>query len=342
MMYLAGGKAIWRNDNLSQIPLNNNYDSISINWHQIIDTLTNTDIRISALAVSKNPANRLYFGTNKRDLYRIDSAHSLNHYNPVLINPVIVPPTQLVVFPSSGYMSCIAVDPRDADKVLVVFSNYNVFSLYYTADGGSTWIRASGNLEEIPNSGYGNGPSCRWASILPIGNRTAFFVGTSTGLYATDTLLKGDSTIWIQQGTSSIGSTVVDMIKTRESDGLVVVATHGNGIFSTNITDISQIVGIKDYYTRKELLNISVFPNPFHSVVTIKYNLPYSCHTKVRIFDISGKLINMLSDKKQKAGVYTLQWDGKDMNGNIVSKGLYFCSISSGDSNASQRIVFLK
>jgi hypothetical protein len=234
------------------------------------------------------------------------------------------------------------VDPKDANRVMVVFSNYNVFSLFFTEDGGNYWIRASGNLEEVPNSGSGNGPSCRWASILPVGNKTAYFVGTSTGLYATDTILPGDSTIWVQQGTSTIGSTVVDMIKTRESDGLVVVATHGNGIFSTHVTDISQIEGLNEYYSRKDQLTVEAYPNPFHTLITIRYNVPADERIRIRIYDINGKLVRILSDEKHKRNVYSIHWDGKDTRGKMVTDGIYFCNISSAKRSLSKRIVYYR
>jgi len=54
---------------------------------------------------------------------------------------------------NGGFTTCIAVDPRDADKVLVVYANYEVYSLYYTIDGGNYWMKVGGNLEKGPVNG---------------------------------------------------------------------------------------------------------------------------------------------------------------------------------------------
>ena len=70
LMYLCAGESIWRNDDLSAIQLTNQFDTISTNWVQFTDTLTITDEVITALAISKSPANILYYGTNKRNIYR--------------------------------------------------------------------------------------------------------------------------------------------------------------------------------------------------------------------------------------------------------------------------------
>jgi len=112
----------------------------------------------------------------------------------------------------------------------VVFSNYGVVSLFYTTDGGTGWTDVAGNLEEFPD-GSGNGPSCRWAVIIP---GQGVFVGTSTGLYST-ALLDGSSTLWIQEGSTTIGNTVVDMVDVRLADGRIVAATHGRGVYSASL-----------------------------------------------------------------------------------------------------------
>ncbi len=239
IMYLAGGHKLWRNDSLSYIPLAGNIDSISMGWFPFTDSVGNY---ITAVTVSKNPSNIVYYGTNSKFVYRIDSADTGD--------PEHIRVTSLVYFPSAN-ISCIAIDPRDADKVMVVFSNYNVKSLFFSEDGGQNWENVSGNLEQFPLTGAGNGPSCRWASILPVNDKTIYFVGTSTGLYATDTL-QGLSTVWTQIGANTIGNVVVEMVKTREADGLVVVATHGNGIYSTHINSIDDIFGL--------FVNIDVTP----------------------------------------------------------------------------------
>ncbi|MEJ2069130.1 MAG: hypothetical protein P8X58_01765, partial [Syntrophobacterales bacterium] len=131
-----------------------------------------------------------------------------------------------------AYVSCIAVDPDNANNVMLVYSNYSVISLYYTNDGGKSWQDVAGNLEQNPD-GSGNGPSCRWASILNYGGATYYYAATSTGLYST-ARLNGTSTVWAQEGASTIGDVVCDMVISRETDGKVVVGTHGSGVFYSN------------------------------------------------------------------------------------------------------------
>ncbi len=240
LMYVAGGRKVWRNDDLSSIPLTNEWDSISQGWTSFSDTIVATTETVTSIAVSKNPANIVYYGTSNGQFYKIVNAHTGDS------TPINLTKTRLDSrrdpFPTRATINSIAVNPNDADEVLIAFSNYNEYSLFYTRDGGTTWAKVGGNLEE-QITGRGNGPSCRSVAILPYGDSTMYLVGTSVGLYTADTLLyeSADSaagtpaTVWRQLEIDRIGNVVVEMIQTRTTDGLIAVATHGNGIYSTKI-----------------------------------------------------------------------------------------------------------
>lgn len=225
ILYMAGGDRLWRNNAVSTIPPFSN-DPATVGWTQLTNTAVGSGT-ISALAVSGSPANILYYGTTNGQVFRLDNADSGN--------PVPVNIGSGKGLPANAYVSSIAVDPIDGNRVLLVFSNYGIQSLFFTQNGGDSWTDVSGNLEEN-SDGSGSGPSARWAEIVPANSATYYFVATSAGLFST-TSLNGGSTIWAQEGASTIGNVVVDMIDARLADGLVVAATHGAGVFSANIPE---------------------------------------------------------------------------------------------------------
>lgn len=224
VIYYAQGDVIWRNSDVTAIPLNGQHTPTEINWTELHNTLTSGGF-ITAMGVSKTPADRIYYGTSDGKLFRLDKASSTDSV------PVDISTNEGL--PSGAYPFCIAVDPNDGSKAIVSFSNYWVKSLFYTTDAGNSWTSISGNLEQYPD-GSGDGPSTRWVKILSENGSNIYFVGTSTGLYST-TSLNGDNTVWALEGASTIGNAVVDAIDARSTDGLVVVATHGKGIYSTHI-----------------------------------------------------------------------------------------------------------
>jgi photosystem II stability/assembly factor-like uncharacterized protein len=324
ILYLAGGKVLWRQNRLSEIPMNGSYDSISFGWQTLNPAFPLTSWRITALAVSKTPANRVYLGTNKGEIYRIDNA---NTGIPV---PVRLTSTN-TVFPALGNISCIAIDPTNADKVAVVFSNYNVYSLFYTADGGTTWKKAAGNLEEN-NDGTGNGPSLRWLSILPYKGKTLYCLGTSVGLFATASLAD-DSVIWKQLGANSIGNVVVEMVVSREKDGLILVATHGTGIFSTHINSVDEVLSM--FEPRNNIkTSISLYPNPASDYVFIRFNLDKTQLAQIIVYDQLGRDVLHPWNGSLPQGNNELK-----INTSTLKKGTYYIGIKGNSINSSKCFV---
>jgi hypothetical protein len=311
LLYLTCGDMIYRNSDLSQIAVTNSYYRTNQNWDSLSFTRDST-ANITAIAISKTPANRLYYGTNRGKIYRIDNANS---GNPVPVN------ISSSTLPLNAYVSCIAIDPSNADKVLLVFSNYNIYSLFYTSDGGTTWAKVAGNLE-ANTAGTGVGASLRWASIMPLTNGTAYFVATSTGVYATDTL-NGLATVWTQQGTSNLGSVVCDVIVSRSSDGLVVIGTHGNGIYTATLTDINQLITGIDFKNTVSELDLKNYPNPFSQKTTLEYTVKEAGIVELQLLDELGKTVRIFESKYVSPGTYTEILDRKDL-----TSGLYYCSLT--------------
>lgn len=325
IMYLAGGKYLWRNNDLSGIPYASNWDSISTNWVKFTDSVPAPGARITALAVSKNPANRVYYGTSARRVFKVDNAN-VGTPTPVDISST----TPGVPFPAAGNVSCVAVDPDNADHVMVTFSNYGVYSIFYSENGGTTWAKAAGNLE-VSATGGGEGPSVRWASIIPVTGGTVYLVGTSVGLYAT-TQLQGTSTVWYWQGASTIGNSVVDMIDYRQNDGLVVVATHSHGIFSGHITHVADVNAVSDPFATS--LSLTNFPNPFTGETSIRFSLEADSYVSLRVYDVTGRLVHVLAEGRQGAGnkQYAFPAAGR-------VPGVYNCVLTVGDHTEARKIV---
>ena len=284
IMYYPDETTIWRHSNLNNIQLTNEWDSISEGWSEAID-LDLSGREISCISTTKtNPSNRLYVGTNRKQLYRVDNANSNE--------PIITEITKYFdsgagmvsgdYFHAYGHINNIAVHPNDGNVALTVFSNYEVYSMYYTTNGGETWSRAGGNLEQQSNGG-GNGPSFRWASIMPFGEDTLYFVATSTGLYGTNKI-EGQETRWEQMGANTIGNVVCEQVKTRAEDSLVVLATHGNGIYTTKIQSVNDVIEIAEVELEN---NIHIYPNPASEYLIIESNK----EELYEIYDLQGKLI---------------------------------------------------
>lgn len=224
VMYLAAGNTVWRNSNLDAIPTSN-YEPTTINWTQLTGSAVGTvnTHQVTTLAVSKSPAGRLFFGTtdyqNETKLIRVDNPAANGPGTDITPNGVI----------PGSFPSSIALNPDNANEIVATFSNYNVPSVWYSTDGGASWTNVDGNL------GGEDGPSVRWAAIVPTSGGIRYFLATSTGVYSTSSIT-GTNTTWLQEGADTIGNVVASMIRARPADGLVVVGTHGRGVYSARLS----------------------------------------------------------------------------------------------------------
>jgi hypothetical protein len=79
------------------------------------------------------------------------------------------------------------------------------------------------------------------------------------------------------------------------------------------------------------------YPNPFNPSTTIKFDLPKSAETKLVIYDILGREVARLIDKKMNAGKYTVLWDGTNL-----ASGTYIYKLTAGDFEDVKKMTLVK
>ncbi|MEE4311748.1 MAG: T9SS type A sorting domain-containing protein [candidate division KSB1 bacterium] len=84
------------------------------------------------------------------------------------------------------------------------------------------------------------------------------------------------------------------------------------------------------------------YPNPFNPTTHISYKLPKTSAVKLTVYNMLGQKVATLVDKKQIAGNHQVQWDGKDLQGMIVSTGIYFYKIEAGDFTMTKKMMLMK
>lgn len=87
---------------------------------------------------------------------------------------------------------------------------------------------------------------------------------------------------------------------------------------------------------------LSVYPNPFNPVTTIRYAIPENSQVIVTIYDQLGRKVKTLMNQTQSLGEYQLQWNGADDTGNQVGSGLYFCQVRVGGCSETIKMVYLR
>ena len=225
---------------------------------------------------------------------------------------------------------------RKRDELIAVFSNYNVASIFRSQDGGASFEPIGGNLEQFEN-GTGDGPSLRWGVFVPLDDGTTrLYVGTSSGLYSTNDI-DGNDTEWVREGANSIAKSIVTMIKYRPLDGRMVVATHGNGVFATQIANHKLIT--PPTQTPGPFEVTAAYPNPFNKTITVEYTLPEDAIVLARVFDLNGNWVNTALWGTQLAGTNHISWNGTNNRGRPVPEGIYVLSLLFNGKTTSTKII---
>ncbi len=84
------------------------------------------------------------------------------------------------------------------------------------------------------------------------------------------------------------------------------------------------------------------FPNPFNPSTIIRYDLPSTSDVTLAVYDITGRTIATLTETRQPAGVYEIQWDGMDSQGRQVATGVYFARLTAGRQSDVIKMVYLR
>jgi hypothetical protein len=84
------------------------------------------------------------------------------------------------------------------------------------------------------------------------------------------------------------------------------------------------------------------YPNPFNAGTVIPFEVAYSSHVTIDVFDILGRRVATVVDADFEQGRYTADWNGTDKSGRPVATGVYFYRFSSDEEVTTRKMVLLK
>ena len=79
------------------------------------------------------------------------------------------------------------------------------------------------------------------------------------------------------------------------------------------------------------------FPNPFNSTTTIGFNLKDEQHVSLRVFDLSGRLVETLINGRLEAGKFRAVW-----NADLQAAGVYFYRLQAGSFQQTKKLTLVK
>jgi len=217
----------------------------------------------SAFRANANTANRLFVGTEGGRIFRIDDANLDTRTVTEITNNIT----------AVGNVSSIDIGSSDSELV-ATYSNFGIPSVWYSANGGATWINKDDATHGLPNI------PIRWALFNP-NNTQQVLLATELGVWSTNNITAANPE-W-EPSNEGLANVRCDMIQYRPADGMIVVATHGRGFYTSNIfamddTEAPTIVSLTPADDETEAL-------PLDANLEIQFNEPIKVGTgNINIF----------------------------------------------------------
>ena len=83
-------------------------------------------------------------------------------------------------------------------------------------------------------------------------------------------------------------------------------------------------------------------PNPSNPSTTISFELHQAGQVRLRIYDVSGRLVNTVVDRAMGTGPQEVTWDGVKRDGSSVSSGVYYYVLETPERVVKERLVIAK
>ncbi|MFQ5582902.1 MAG: FG-GAP-like repeat-containing protein [Calditrichia bacterium] len=123
------------------------------------------------------------------------------------------------------------------------------------------------------------------------------------------------------------------------SDGFLITAA--TNAFEFVIPQITAI-GSEELGLPSEFRLLQNYPNPFNPTTTIRYELPVRSEVELVIYNSLGETVRVLTNGIQPAGLHTVQWDGKNRNGETVASGVYIYRLKTKDFTTARKMLLLR
>ncbi len=109
------------------------------------------------------------------------------------------------------------------------------------------------------------------------------------------------------------------------------------------------IAGTPDYVEQRlsrlvprEFVLSAPYPNPFNSVVTIRYALPRQSQIRLEVYNMLGQRVANLVNDLVDAGYHHVSWNARDAAGREVGSGAYLLRMATPGTMHVQCMVLLR
>ena len=244
-------------------------------------------------------------------------------------------------------ITSIAIDPQDANNVIVTLGNYGNENYVFYATDGVTFESVQNNLPAVP--AY----SCLIESTTGL-----VMVGTEKGLYTSEDMKDwvADKNIvdvpvmeikqQLLENHDSKTTYIVDEMGEVSVSGyypgisnnaVVYIATYGRGLYKCEKFVAKEGESIdENTSSANPSLEMNIYPNPVVSEATINFNVEETATVSYQIYDLAGRMVQNATLGNYGQGSHSVNF-----NVNDLQKGTYIVKVQAGHvSNTAKILVY--
>ncbi|MCF6270257.1 MAG: lamin tail domain-containing protein [Melioribacteraceae bacterium] len=213
-------------------------------------------------------------------------------------------------------------------------SETGIFEVQVTTDDANVGFNNSAGKSNLSQSG-----DCV-ALINPAINDTLIEVywGSANQISSKAIYLNYPNTLTGNDLSGSIDQSVTRKLDNDKWDIHTVVSESDITLFSPG-TDAEVITGLENVSNKipNKFTLLQNYPNPFNPSTVIEFSIPKESSVSLIIYDILGREIATLVNKKLKAGYYNYTW-----NATNLSSGIYLYKFSANNNIITKKMLLVK
>ena len=293
--------------------------------------------------------DHIFVGTKEGKLFRVSNLNTVLDEESGTIGDTVnfqVTTTEIVLPTEGQCVTSVAVDPRDANKIIVTLGNYgNETYVLYSANALSdepTLVSKQGNLPKMPV----------YSSVIEM-NTGEVILGTEHGIYTATSMsspnwvsdshrlgdvpvmdLKQQLLSWDDQieVIMSEEDTVTNFYPGVHNKGIIYAATYGHGVFRCeNYKETGENVPDMPVATTT---SISMYPNPVQGQAKVSFTVNGNAIVSYQVFDLMGRMV-----KNQTLGSYTEGDYEANVDMSDLSAGSYIMRVNQGNSSNCMKFI---
>jgi len=141
---------------------------------------------------------------------------------------------------------------------------------------------------------------------------------------------------------SAIVPTLADSTTGNPNYSQLRVVAHADDVSMTWTTESIYGSSVNNLNPAASTVLNKAYPNPFNPSTTLSFSLNTDGPAKLEIFNVAGRRVAVITNETLAAGTHQYTWQGRNMQGQIVSSGVYFARLKTNDADQVQQLTLIK